>query len=115
MFASLQQGLRDAARAVEAKWGVKVALDYSPSYPPLINDPQVYARAVKQLHGFDCRELPRPTMLSEDFSYYLERVPGVFFKLGIGAGIPLHTPEFDFDERALVTGVEALIALAHLD
>ncbi len=114
VFASLQDGLVSAARAAEEKWGVTVELRYTPSYPPLINDPAVYARAVKQIRGFDYRELPQPTMLSEDFSYYLERVPGVFFKLGIGTGIPLHTPEFDFDERALMYGVEALIALAHL-
>ena len=114
MFAQLQQGLADAARAVEEKWGVQIGLAYSPSYPPLLNDPAVYARAVHQLRGFDYRELPQPTMLSEDFSFYLERVPGVFFKLGIGTGIPLHTPEFDFDERALMVGVEAFIALAHM-
>lgn len=114
VFAKLQDGLVQAARAAEEKWGVTIELNYTPSYPPLINHPAVYARAVRQLRGFDYRELPEPTMLSEDFSYYLERVPGVFFKLGIGTGIPLHTPEFDFDERALMHGVEALIALAHL-
>jgi len=114
VFARLQDGLAQAARAAEGKWGVTVEISYTPSYPPLLNDPEVYARAVKQLRGFDYRELPQPTMLSEDFSYYLERVPGVLFKLGIGTGIPLHTPEFDLDERALMHGVEALIALAHL-
>lgn len=114
VFAQLQNGLAGAAREAEEKWGVSVALRYTPSYPPLLNDPQVYARAVRQLRAFDYRELPQPTMLSEDFSYYLERVPGVFFKLGVGTGIPLHTPEFDFDERALMTGVKALIALANL-
>jgi len=114
VFARLQHGLDEAARQAEEKWGVEIGLAYSPSYPPLLNDPAVYARAVHQLRGFDYRELPSPTMLSEDFSFYLERVPGVFFKLGVGTGIPLHTPEFDFDERALMTGVEAFIALAHL-
>ncbi len=114
VFQSLQDGLSNVARQVEAKWGVNIELSYSPSYPPLLNDPKVYERAIHQLRGFNYRELPQPTMLSEDFSYYLEKVPGVFFKLGIGTGIPLHTPEFDLDERALMYGVEALIALAHL-
>ncbi len=114
VFADLQKGLADTALGVEAKWGVQVDLDYSPSYPPLLNDPALYARAVPLIKGFDYRELPKPTMLSEDFSYYLEKAPGVFFKLGIGTGIPLHTPEFDFDESALVYGVEAMVALANL-
>jgi amidohydrolase len=115
VFAALQQGLSAAAEAVEARWGVSVALSYSESYPPLINDAALYARAVRALDGFDYRQLAEPTMLSEDFSYYLERVPGVFFKLGLGTGIPLHTPRFDFDERALIPGVQALIRLAHMD
>lgn len=114
VFALLQRGLSDAARAVEEKWGVTIDLRYTPSYPPLLNDPSLYARAIKQLEGFTYRELPEPTMLSEDFSFYLEHVPGVFLKLGLGTGIPLHTPEFDFDERALETGSKALIALSHL-
>ncbi len=114
VFEALQNGLSGAARAVEARWGVNIDLSYSPSYPPLLNDPTLYARAIRQLEGFTYRELEKPTMLSEDFSYYQERVPGVFFKLGLGTGIPLHTPEFDFDEAALVTGAEALIRLAHL-
>ncbi len=114
VFSALQRGLDDAARAAEARWGVVIDLSYSPSYPPLLNDPALYALAVRQLEGFSYRALERPTMLSEDFSYYQERVPGVFFKLGLGTGIPLHTPEFDFDESALVTGAQALIRLAHL-
>jgi hippurate hydrolase len=106
VFSDLQSGLADAARGVEAQWGVSVGLDYSPSYPPLINDPALYRRAAAQLEGFSYRELPRPTMLSEDFSYYLDHVPACSFKLGLGTGVPLHTPEFDFDEKALVTGAE---------
>ena len=115
VFQALQDGLSETARIVEAKWGVSIDLKYSQSYPPLLNDPALFDRARAQLQDFEFRELLRPTMLSEDFSYYLEKVPGVFMKLGIGTGIPLHTPEFDFDERALVYGAEALIRLAHLN
>jgi amidohydrolase len=55
-------------------------------------------------------------MGSEDFSAYLERVPGVMFRLGCAkdeAPAPgLHTPNFDVDERCLGVGAKLLARLA---
>jgi len=53
---------------------------------------------------------------AEDFSFYQEKVPGLFFFLGIippgGKIIPNHSPHFYIDESALVIGVQALSNLA---
>ena len=54
---------------------------------------------------------------AEDFSYYANEVPGMFFFLGIGADDPAmvypnHSPYFYADERALPVGVKAMTALA---
>ena len=51
-----------------------------------------------------------PLMGSEDFSMFLNKVPGAFFFLGVGnkkKGItyPYHSPLFDLDEDALAIGV----------
>jgi metal-dependent amidase/aminoacylase/carboxypeptidase family protein len=56
-------------------------------------------------------------MGGEDFSYYAKKVPSVFFVLGLkrhGETNPptLHQPEFDFNDDALATGVELMVALA---
>ena len=47
-------------------------------------------------------------MGGEDMSYFLERSQGCFFFLGVGREgcSPLHNPGFDFNEDALMTGVE---------
>jgi amidohydrolase len=49
--------------------------------------------------------IPEPSMGSEDFSYYLEHVPGAMFRLGVAGqqvgGAPLHTANFDIDEHAV--------------
>ena len=54
--------------------------------------------------------MPRPSMGSEDFAYYLERVPGTMFRLGAagdnGTWPGLHTPMFDVDERCLAVGAK---------
>jgi hypothetical protein len=52
----------------------------------------------------------------EDFAYYTEHIPGAMYWLGganpaQGKYAMLHTPDFDVDERCLVTGTIALTAL----
>ena len=60
-----------------------------------------------------------PSMPAEDFSRFLERVPGLFFFLGVTPvgqdplSMPAnHSPRYDVDEAAIPTGVNALSALA---
>ena len=52
----------------------------------------------------------RRTMASEDMGYFLEEVPGCYFFIGTGNenSFPHHHPKFDFDERAMVTGVTVM-------
>ena len=51
----------------------------------------------------------------EDFSWYLEEVPGAMARLGTWSGhgpqLDLHQPTFDLDERALGVGVRLLVTL----
>lgn len=60
--------------------------------------------------------IPRPSMGSEDFAFYLERVPGAMFRLGCAsprAGRSgLHTPTFDVDEESLRIGAKILARAA---
>ena len=54
-----------------------------------------------------------PSMATEDFAYYLDRIPGAFLRLGLGKDWPkLHNPAFDFNDEALEAGMTALVALA---
>ena len=50
-------------------------------------------------------------MGSEDFSYYLNRVPGCYVFLGTGRGA-LHSSTFDFNDEVLPLGVAYWTALA---
>lgn len=56
---------------------------------------------------------------SEDFSFFQEKAPGMFFYLGatprdtdVSKAAPNHSPLFYGDESALITGVRALFNLA---
>lgn len=90
-------------------------------YPPVINHPavaKVAADTIKQVLGDSGAVEVRPAAVAEDFSYYLEQVPGAFLFVGVGnkdKGIiyPHHHPKFDMDEDALVHGVEVLARTAY--
>ena len=92
-------------------------LDYTFSYPVTTNEEGAAARALDvagELFGQESvLELPNPSMGAEDFSYFLERVPGAFIWLGVGEDVSgLHTPQFTFDEEILPRGSALLAALA---
>lgn len=85
----------------------------------LSNDPKVTSivlEAGKEVLGENAHEI-KPFMSSEDFSYYLKKVPGCFIFIGVGnieKGIiyPQHHPKYDIDERALSYGVQIMSSAA---
>ena len=60
-----------------------------------------------------------PVMGGEDFAFYAERIPACFYILGVEDGswrtANLHQPTFDFNDAAIPTGIEAMVALALAD
>lgn len=58
---------------------------------------------------------PEPTMGGEDMALFLEKAKGCYFFLGVGreGGAPLHNAAFDFNEEALLPGVETYLRIAH--
>jgi hippurate hydrolase len=101
-FASL---VRHAATAQ----GVEAELEWQEACPSTVNEPGMAARAraaaVKALGPGGLRELP-PSMGGEDFAFFLERVPGAYFWLGLGMDRgSLHNPRFDFNDAALAAGI----------
>jgi len=114
---AFRRRMEEVARGVCLAAGATCRLDYEEGYIPLVNDAGMVAVArdtVKRHLGeaawVDGLE---PSMGAEDFSYYLERVPGAMVLLGLGEGaVNVHNPAFDFDDRALEPGITTLCALA---
>ena len=85
-------------------------------YPPTINHdgPVAFLRetAAGALDAQNLVEAP-PSMGGEDFSFYMEKVPGAFFWLGNGRPeVSIHNPMFDFNDQALKTGMLVMSLLA---
>ena len=89
-------------------------------FPVTINDERMttlVAKAATNMMGAEKVFQTRPLMGSEDFSCYLQKVPGAFVFLGVknsekGFVYPHHHPRFDIDEDALPIGTALNVAVA---
>ncbi len=110
----LPQLIQHTADSVARAFGGRAELKWLSSYPATISDEKVAAMvagAAGEVLGFENIVDDETTMASEDMSYFLQKVPGCYFFLGSansekGLDEPHHSPRFDFDERALLLGVE---------
>ncbi|EGH2218596.1 amidohydrolase [Listeria monocytogenes] len=103
---------------IEAMFGVTVELTYTNDYPPLYNDPAVTEQVVTSLQkglGEYLTGISEYDMLSgsEDFAYYLQKIPGVFFYIGAkpkntSNAYFNHHPKFDIDEDALLVAAKSV-------
>ena len=84
-------------------------LHFTPGYPPVINDPQLFRQVQKKC---PVKNLDRAFWTGEDFSFYQQQIPGVYFLLGVGDTPPLHSPQFSFDENILTAGADFFTNLA---
>ncbi len=87
-----------------------VEIEHAPSYPPLINNNQHVDYVIENAKrlGYQVINKQVPSMGLEDFSYYLQLVPGAFYN--IGAKLPndyrnAHSGTFDFDHKGLLVGL----------
>ena len=89
---------------------VDVELEYIFDLPAVYNSDEMAElayKAAEEIVGKDGIVEPVPTMGGEDFSIYMEKIPGFFFWLGVGneekgMNYVWHNPRFDGDERAII-------------
>ncbi|MEU5562384.1 amidohydrolase [Micromonospora musae] len=105
-------------RDVVAPTGATVDLEYLRGRPPVSNDAkaiQILTAATSAALGSEgVAETPQ-SMGGEDFSWYLEYVPGALARLGVGRSGPnvdLHRASFDVDERAIPVGIRVMVQTA---
>jgi amidohydrolase len=111
--------MQRVSEGISGETGCSVRLNVSDTFPPVVNDPNLYDRALEVLPealGSDrvCVLTDVP-MTADDFAHYLEAVPALYVKLGCAAAkgnvYPLHHRCFDIDEQVIWTGVEAISAI----
>lgn len=118
----LLNSVRRIAESIAQLHGAKIHVTVTEGTPPLVNDAMMAGlarRAAIEAVG-EANVLPLKTanMGAEDFSYYLEKIPGAYVRFGSQVpgreGYPAHSSKFDFDEEALVVGAAYYWAIARI-
>jgi amidohydrolase len=108
-FDFCRRQLQDIGKSLAAETGCEVNVHLSEGYPAVWNHEALYEELTAKLGADAPQLLPEPALAAEDFSFYQQYVPGVFFFLGAGDVPALHSPEFAFnDETVLPQGLEFL-------
>jgi hippurate hydrolase len=127
VFRIMSDKLRAVAAKIERDLGCRAELEFVEGCSAVYNDPVLFERFREALNKparaytpgeddgkpFSFVEPDKPTMTSEDFSDYQHKIPGIFFHLGLGSAVPLHSSVFDIDESVLPFGVKAFLRLLY--
>lgn len=117
MFENAKAAIDTCAAEACRAYGCTYNLHFSEGYPPVINDEKTTKEVVEVLAhtGIEVDTIPEPLLIAEDFAFYQQQLPGVFFLLGTGTGIPLHSDTFVLDEEILLEGARVYRALLTMD
>jgi amidohydrolase len=110
----VRQHIERRCAGIAAAGRCQVQFEWFEGYPATVNDPVMtdYTAKIAQ-RIFGARSyvpLDRPSMAGEDFAYYLEKVPGCFFFIGVDhpggrANAMLHSDRYDFADDAVAVGM----------
>ncbi len=121
MRALARRRFYEIAEGIAQSMGCRAEIVWHVGYPVTSNDAaateQFFTVARRTLGESRVQTVDAPTMGGEDFSYYGNHARACFFLLGLKpAGADryptIHQPDFDFNDDALATGIELMVALA---
>lgn len=115
-FAFLKRRMWEIGGAVGKETGCEISISVGEGYPAVMNDAALFADLRCRLGEDAIHLLAEPVLAAEDFSFYQQAVPGVFFFLGTGDTPALHAPTFSFDDEAVLPkGLEFIKRLLFID
>jgi amidohydrolase len=114
-WVGLEEIVRGTVDALLSPLAIEHTLQYRRGVPPVVNEDvstQILTQAIEAI-GPDALADTRQSGGGEDFSWYLEEIPGAMARLGVWPGegpqLDLHQPTFDLDERALGIGLRVMV------
>lgn len=120
--ADLPDWIENIVASVCQSYGAQYVMNYNRRVPSVLNDAgltRLVEQAAQEAWGnHRVQLLLEPSLGAEDFSLYLDHAPGTMFRLGVAfedqVNYPLHHPQFQVDESALITGVVTMAYSTYL-
>lgn len=109
----IEQRLRQILDGIAATFNAQIELLWHPGPPSVINTGEWVDLALMQAEksGFAAIRV-EASPIGEDFSFYQQKIPGVFVMIGSGGPYALHHPKFRVDDKALYPTARYLAQLA---
>ncbi|MCB0461469.1 MAG: amidohydrolase [Flavobacteriaceae bacterium] len=120
MRTTIIKRMKEMVPAIAKAYRAEATIDIDEGYPITYNDPELTAQMLPSLQkaaGAEKVSVIKAITGAEDFSFFQEEVPGLFFFLGGMApgetqAFPHHTPDFYIDESGMLLGVKTFIQLS---
>ena len=115
----IKNRMNEIIAGTEKTFNAKIKLKYKDGYPPTVNNKKCtknVINAISKVIG-ESSYTPYLSMGGEDFSYYLEKIPGCFYFVGSSPvdskplSIPHHCSHFDIDEKSLLIGSSTFVKI----
>ncbi len=114
--AKMKEELTASIKRIDEKYGTETAVNIIPSYMGIVShdeDTDFIRRTAENLLGKEnVKIIENPLMITEDFGYYIDELPGAFYHIGAGCTAYLHSDKFLPDEKCLETAVRVHVAAA---
>jgi amidohydrolase len=114
----VERRMRAILAGITAAGGGTFELTYERGSPPVINDVALTERmlpTIQRVVGAANVQRLEPAMVGEDFSYFANEVPGLYYRIGVQKPGTVsgdhHTPTFQADDSAIPVGVRVMTAL----
>lgn len=116
----ISEDMGNLARAIAEVNHGQCDYNYGFGYPAVINEKnsvEIVKESVSEIFGNDSLlEIDKPAMTAEDFAFYLEKIKGAFYWVGIGKegekNYPLHSKKFYLNEDILYRGSALMCQIA---
>lgn len=114
------QKIKDIAAGLAMAYDAEINVDIRKGYPALKNDSQITKivnNKAGEWYGKENVHKIKTRLSAEDFSFFANTIPACFYRLGVrneekGITYPVHHPQFDADEKAVMFGAESMAIFA---
>jgi amidohydrolase len=121
MKADINQRMEEMVPTIAKAYRASADIEIEKGYPITYNDPALTSQmlpSLQQAAGEDNVVQIKAVTGAEDFSFFAEEVPGLYFFLGGKTPgneqpVPHHTPDFFIDEDGLLLGVKTFVQLTY--
>lgn len=102
----------EIAEHIAAAYGCEAVFEWHPGSPAVYNDGKMAGQSADVAIKRGLQVVPEESSMGgDDFSFYEEKIPGCYIKIGTGKGPTIHQPGFVVKKEVLLPAAEYLTEL----